>query len=50
LISSFAANPSCEIVAIADLDSRRFGDALEIVEKAHKKSPAHDGRISQSGG
>lgn len=25
LVTSFANNPNCEIVAIADLDSRRFG-------------------------
>lgn len=25
LVTSFANNPNCEVVAIADLDSRRFG-------------------------
>lgn len=43
LISTFSANPNCEIVALADLDSRRFGKAVEIVEKAQGKSPQTTG-------
>ncbi len=39
LISTFAANPQCEIVALADIDSRKFGRAVEIVEKSQGKSP-----------
>lgn len=39
LISTFSANPNCEIVALADLDSRRFGKAVEIVERAQGKAP-----------
>jgi predicted dehydrogenase len=40
LVTSFANNPNCEIVAIADLDSRRFGPAVHVVEKAQGKTPA----------
>lgn len=43
LITSFANNPECEIVAIADIDSRKFGPALEVVEKAQGKKPATTG-------
>lgn len=43
LISSFSANPNCEVVALADLDSRRLGPAANIVEKAQGKAPQTTG-------
>jgi predicted dehydrogenase len=43
LISTFSSNPNCEIVALADLDSRRFAKAVEIVEKAQGKTPTTTG-------
>jgi predicted dehydrogenase len=43
LITSFSANPNCEVVALADLDSRRFGPAATIVEKAQGKAPQTTG-------
>ncbi len=43
LISSFANNPNCEIVGLADIDSRKFGRALEIIAKAQGKPPSTTG-------
>jgi len=39
LITSFANNPNCEIVSIADIDPHKFGNAVEIVEQAQGKKP-----------
>lgn len=43
LVETFAKNPECEIVALADVDSRKFGPALEVIEKAHGKAPTTTG-------
>ncbi len=39
LINTFAGNRNCEVVAIADLDSRRFSKAVETVQRAQGTSP-----------
>jgi predicted dehydrogenase len=39
LINTFARNPQAEIVAIADIDSRKFPQALETVNKIEGKKP-----------
>ncbi len=39
LNAAFAANPNCEIVAIADLDAGKFPKALEEVTKRQGKTP-----------
>lgn len=43
LISTFSQNPQCEIVALADIDSRRFAKAIEVIEKAQGKAPTTTG-------
>lgn len=43
LVTTFANNKHCEVVAIADLDSRRFGPAVQAVEKAQGKAPQTTG-------
>lgn len=39
LINTFASNRNCEVVAVADLDSRRFGKAVETVQRAQGTTP-----------
>ena len=43
LVTSFSSNPNCEVVTLADLDSRRFPNAVAIVEKAQGKAPQTTG-------
>jgi predicted dehydrogenase len=39
LVSTFAANPNVEVVAIADLDANRLPRGLEVAEKLQRKKP-----------
>lgn len=43
LINTFASNRNCEVVAVADLDSRRFGKAVETVQRAQGTTPQTTG-------
>ncbi|MEX1231558.1 MAG: Gfo/Idh/MocA family oxidoreductase [Planctomycetaceae bacterium] len=47
LNQSFAANPNVEIVWIADLDSRRLPNAVELVTKLQGKAPKTTGDFRQ---
>jgi predicted dehydrogenase len=43
LINSFAKNPNAEIVAIADIDSRKFAKAVNIINNIQGKKPTTTG-------
>ena len=39
LIASFASNPNAEVVVLADIDSRKFPTAIEVVSKRQGSAP-----------